>query len=104
MRPSTLLRLASYLAVSTAQTAEELLDSVLNPDPGSSTYASYGTEIYYNATIFNQTFPGSTNYNRLEASAKLRLEPAAYDYAAGGAGLETTIAANRAAFDKVMSS
>ncbi|KPM37857.1 hypothetical protein AK830_g8706 [Neonectria ditissima] len=90
---------AGILATAAAQSAQELIDSVLNPDPGSSTYASYGTEIYYNATLYNQTSNISTNYNRLEAAAKLRLRPAAYDYAAGGAGLEKTVATNRAAFD-----
>ncbi|KAF1817148.1 FMN-dependent alpha-hydroxy acid dehydrogenase [Eremomyces bilateralis CBS 781.70] len=90
---------ASGLPLVAAQTAQELLNSVLNPDPGSSTYASYSTEIYYNATLYNQTTQISTSYYKLEASAKLRLPPAAYDYAAGGAGLETTVAANRAAFD-----
>ncbi|MBE3045148.1 hypothetical protein IMZ48_21865 [Candidatus Bathyarchaeota archaeon] len=74
---------------------------MLNPDPSSATFASFSTEFYYNATLLNQTTNISTNYNKLEASAKLKLPPAAYDYAAGGAGLETTIAANRAAFDKV---
>jgi hypothetical protein len=87
-------------AVASAQSAQELLNSVLNPNPNSTTYASYSTEIYYNATIYNQTTNISTNYNKLEASAKLRLAPAAYDYAAGGAGLEKTVAANREAFDK----
>lgn len=84
-----------------AQSPQELINSVLNPDPGTATYASYSSEIYYNATLFNQTPIASTNYDRLEASAKLRLAPEAYDYAAGGAGLERTAAANRAAFDKV---
>ncbi|KAK7426014.1 hypothetical protein QQZ08_007462 [Neonectria magnoliae] len=87
------------LATVAAQSAQDLIDSVLNPDPGESTFASYGTEIYYNATLYNQTSKISTNYNKLEAAAKLRLRPAAYDYAAGGAGLEKTVAANRAAFD-----
>lgn len=87
--------------MASAQSAQELLDSVLNPDPSQATYASYSSEIYYNATLYNQTSDISTNYNKLEASAKLRLPAAAYDYAAGGAGLETTVAANRAAFDHV---
>ncbi|KAK5945218.1 hypothetical protein PMZ80_002422 [Knufia obscura] len=83
-----------------AQSAQELIDSVLNPDPDSATYSSYSSEIYYNATLYNQTPIASTNYDRLEASAKLRLPAAAYDYAAGGAGLGKTVAANRKAFDQ----
>lgn len=83
------------------QSAQELLDSVLNPDPSSATYASYSSQIYYNATLYNQTPIVSTDYDRLEASAKLRLPPSVYDYAAGGAGLEKTVAANRKAFDQV---
>jgi lactate 2-monooxygenase len=83
------------------QSAQELLDSVLNPDPGDASWTSYGSQIYYNATLFNTTPIASTNYDRLEQAAKLVLPPEAYDYAAGGAGLERTVASNRAAFDKV---
>ncbi|KAF2452050.1 FMN-dependent alpha-hydroxy acid dehydrogenase [Karstenula rhodostoma CBS 690.94] len=57
-------------------------------------------EIYFNHTLYNQTPIASTNYAKLEASAKNLLTPEAYDYATGGAGLETTVAANRAAFDR----
>ncbi|KAK4495876.1 hypothetical protein PRZ48_013144 [Zasmidium cellare] len=85
---------------SAAQSAQELINSVLNPDPNSSPYSSYSSLIYYNATLYNETPIASTNYDKLEASAKARLDPAAYDYAAGGAGLETTVANNRAAFSK----
>jgi lactate 2-monooxygenase len=84
------------------QSAQELLDSVLNPDPKQASWSSYGTQIYYNATLFNTTPIASTNYDRLEQEAKLVLRPEAYDYAAGGAGLERTVASNRAAFDKVL--
>ena len=70
-----------------AQSAQELLDSVLNPDPADATYSSYSSQIYYNATLYNQTPIASTNYDRLEASAKLLLPVTAYNYAAGGAGL-----------------
>ncbi|KAF2655830.1 FMN-dependent alpha-hydroxy acid dehydrogenase [Lophiostoma macrostomum CBS 122681] len=83
-----------------AQSAQELINSVLNPPPGSEHYSSYSSEIYYNHTLYNQTPIASTNYDRLEASAKLLLPAPAYDYAAGGAGLEKTVASNRAAFDK----
>ncbi|KAF2025619.1 FMN-dependent alpha-hydroxy acid dehydrogenase [Setomelanomma holmii] len=89
----------TILSVS-AQAAQELIDSVLNPAPGSERYSSYGSEIYFNRNLYNITPIASTNYDRLEASAKLRLPPAAYDYAAGGAGLEKTVNANREAFNK----
>lgn len=92
---------AGLAATASAQSAQELINSVLNPAPGTSSYSSYSTQIYYNATLFNETPIASTNYDKLEASAKLRLDPAAYDYAAGGAGLETTVANNRAAFSRV---
>ena len=36
----------------------------------------------------------------LEAAARKRMRPEAYDYVAGGAGNERTVAANRAAFDR----
>lgn len=95
---------AGRLAIVAAESAQELINSVLNPDPNSLTYASYGTEIYYNATLYNQFPRFSVNYDRLEAAAKSMLRPEAYDYAAGGAGLENTVASNRAAFDKVIMS
>lgn len=104
MRVKMFATLAALCFISTttvAQSAQDLLDSVLNPDPRSATYASYSSEIYYNATLYNETPIASTNYDKLEQSAKLRLTPEAYDYAAGGAGLERTVSANRAAFDKV---
>lgn len=84
-----------------AQSAHELIDSLLNPAPGSEHYSSYSSEIYYNHALYNQTPVASTNNDRLEASAKLILPPAAYDYASGGAGLEKTVKANRDAFDHV---
>jgi lactate 2-monooxygenase len=64
----------------------------LNPKATIENYSSYSTEIYYNHMLYNQTPIASTNYDRLEMSAK---------YAAGGAGLQKTVAANRRAFDKV---
>lgn len=93
--------LALYSGRAAAESAQDLINSVLNPPNGSATYASYSTEIYFDAYIHNKTPVASTNYDKLEASAKLRLDPAAYDYAAGAAGLGKTAAANRAAFDKV---
>ena len=86
-----------------AQSAQDLINSVLDPPPGSEHYSSYSSEIYFNYTLYNQTPVASTNYDKLEASAKLRLDPKAYDYAAGGAGLDKTVSANREAFDHVSS-
>lgn len=92
---------AAETATASGQSAQELINSVLNPDPSDTTFSSYSSQIYYNATLYNETPIASTNYNKLEASAKSLLNPAAYDYAAGGAGLETTVANNRAAFSRV---
>ncbi|KAH7078784.1 oxidoreductase [Paraphoma chrysanthemicola] len=104
MKPYTILTQLAFCSTNiflvSAQSAQELINSVLNPAPGSERYSSYGSAIYINHTLYNATPIASTNYDRLEASAKLRLPAAAYDYAAGGAGLETTVDANRAAFDK----
>jgi lactate 2-monooxygenase len=105
MKSSNLLAryaIASTMTLSVScQSAQELIDSVLNPAPGSERYSSYSSEIYFNHTSYNTTPIASTNYDKLEASAKLRLPAAAYDYVAGGAGLDTTADANREAFDKV---
>ncbi|CAI6341045.1 unnamed protein product [Periconia digitata] len=89
------------LLPASAQSAHDLLDAVLNPSPESLHYSSYSSAIYFNATLFNQTPVAPTNYDRLEASAKEILPRNAYDYAAGGAGLEKTVASNRQAFDQV---
>lgn len=87
--------------MATAESAQDLINSVLNPDTSSETFASYSSQIYYNATVDNATIQIPASYDKLEAAAKLRLDPAMYDYAAGSAGLEATAAANRAAFDRV---
>lgn len=42
-----------------------------------------------------------TSFRELEAQAKQKLSPEAWAYIAGGAGLETTMDANRAAFERV---
>ncbi len=105
MKPRYSLTLcAAFLSSSilvAAQSAQELLDAVLKPNPAGATYSSYSSQIYYNATLYNQTPIASTNYDMLEASAKALLPATAYNYAAGGAGLEKTVAANREAFDLV---
>ena len=57
------------------------------------------TEIYAGAlTGSRMSIP--TSLASLERKAKEMLEPAAYDYVAGGAGAERTMAANLAAFDQ----
>lgn len=105
MQPYDMFRQCAIFSIMvlsvTCQSAQELINSVLNPAPGSEHYSSYSSEIYFNHTLYNTTPIASTNYDKLEASAKLRLPPSAYDYAAGGAGLEKTADANREAFDKV---
>ena len=42
------------------------------------------------------------NVSEFEALARARMEPAAFDYYAGGAGDERTLDDNRAAFDRVV--
>jgi lactate 2-monooxygenase len=105
MRPKGLLIWVAVFSTRSpfirAQSAQELISSILNPKAADDNYSSYSTEIYYNHTIYNQTPIASTNYDRLEASAKQLLPSAAYEYARGGAGLEKTLAANRDAFDRV---
>ncbi|KAJ4305919.1 hypothetical protein N0V90_001452 [Kalmusia sp. IMI 367209] len=101
MKPHSLLILLPILThLGSAQSAFDLINSVLHPLSNATHYSSYSSEIYYNHTLYNQTPIASTNYERLEASAKQLLDPKSYDYAAGGAELETTVAANRAAFTR----
>jgi 4-hydroxymandelate oxidase len=45
--------------------------------------------------------PAWSSANDLEALARERLGPAVYDYVAGGAGEELTLAANRASFERI---
>lgn len=92
---------AADMATASRPSAQELINSVLNSDPSTSSLSFYSSQIYYNATLFNEMPIASTNYDKLEASAKDLLNPAEYDYAAGGAGLEMTVANNRAAFSRV---
>jgi hypothetical protein len=105
MKPCSILKWCAIFSTTihfvTSQSAQELINSILNPDPSKATYSSYSSKIYFNHTLYNTTAIASTNYERLEASARVRLPSAAFDYAAGGAGLEKTVAANREAFDKV---
>ena len=57
------------------------------------------TEIYASA-LTGARISIPTSLGALEQKAKEMLEPAAYDYVAGGAGAERTTAANLAAFDR----
>lgn len=47
------------------------------------------------------TPPEPLNLAEYEALARARMDPAAYDYFAGGAGDERTVAENRSAFDRI---
>jgi lactate 2-monooxygenase len=102
MRPLLVVSCAAFglFGPVAGQSAQDLIDAVLNPDPAMATYASYGSQIYLNATLYNQTLDIPLLYADLQASAKERLSAAAYDYAAGGAGRESTLAANWDAFEK----
>lgn len=49
----------------------------------------------------NEARPQILNMDHLEEQAKQRLDPASYDFIAGGAGAERTLKANREAFEKI---
>lgn len=57
------------------------------------------TEVYL-AGVRGLRSPVPSAFHELEAAARRRLTPGAYAYIAGGAGLESTIDANRAAFER----
>jgi isopentenyl diphosphate isomerase/L-lactate dehydrogenase-like FMN-dependent dehydrogenase len=57
------------------------------------------TEVYL-AGVRGKRAPIPFSFQQLEEAARQRMTPEAYSYIAGGAGLETTIDANRAAFDR----
>ena len=61
--------------------------------------ASYSAEIYMDQLRYMRPPPFTTNLLALEESAKARLPPESYAYAAGGASTEATMRANREAFD-----
>ncbi len=49
----------------------------------------------------NEARPQILNLDELEEQARKRLDPASYDFMAGGAGAERTLKANREAFEKI---
>lgn len=67
----------------------------------STTFPSYSSQIYFQKDQTLRAPEITPNLAKIEGSAKARLPPEAYNYAAGGAGLESTIEANREAFDHV---
>ena len=81
--------------------AERLLESLLQ-ESGSS-YASYSSQIYTTKHQTSRSPEITADLGDLERSAKARLSPHAYNYAASGCGLESTVQANRDAFHKVRS-
>ncbi|MEJ0060180.1 MAG: alpha-hydroxy-acid oxidizing protein [Terricaulis sp.] len=71
----------------------------------SDTPRHFGPEIQ--AGIYLRGLSGATpeiptSFTALEARAKEKMTPEAWAYVAGGAGLESTMAANRAAFERVV--
>jgi lactate 2-monooxygenase len=80
--------------------SDKLSSSLLGKGP--TTYASYSSQIYLNKYSTGRAPTITTDFEKLEASAKTRLPLEAYDYAAGGAGTSRTMTANREAFDKVV--
>jgi len=69
----------------------------------SDTPRHFGPEIQgaiYLRGLGGATPPVPTDFKTLEAAAKAKMAPEAWAYTAGGAGLETAMDANRAAFDR----
>ncbi|KAI9743770.1 MAG: hypothetical protein M1818_002503 [Claussenomyces sp. TS43310] len=75
---------------------QQLLAPVLGGS--SSSYAAYSNQIYYTKNQTSRIPTVTPNLGKLEASARARLSSQAYNYAAGGAGLESTVSANISAF------
>jgi hypothetical protein len=87
---------------STLSPALALLAPILGlGSSNTTTFASYSSQIYFAKDQTLRAPEITPNLAKIEASAKSRLPIEAYNYAAGGAGLETTIQANRDAFDHV---
>lgn len=80
----------------TSESIHKLLDPILS---GSSpSYAAYSSQIYFTKHQTSQTPPVTPNLGLLEESARACLPSEAYDYVAGGAGLESTVSGNVSAF------
>lgn len=75
---------------------QELLAPILSGS--SQSYASYSSEIYFTKHQTSRIPTIAPNLGSLQEAAKARLPSEAYNYAAGGTGLETTVSANTAAF------
>jgi hypothetical protein len=98
-RTSHRLRIQKYPTFKMTKQSDLLLSRVLGDGP--SAYASYSSHIYFHKYSTGQSPTITTDFEKLQSSAKTRLSPEAYDYAAGGAGTSRTMRANREAFDKV---
>jgi hypothetical protein len=84
---------------STISPALALLAPILNNT--STTFASYLSQVYFQKDQTLRAPEITPNLAKIVSSAKSRLPLEAYNYAAGGAGRESTIRANREAFDHV---
>lgn len=80
-----------------SDSAQQLLSPVIS-GTSPSTLASYSSQIYFTKNQTSQIPTVTPNLGALEAAARARLSIQAYDYAAGGAGLESTVSDNLAAF------
>ena len=82
------------------------LPDVLKPfatgKPGAG-FNAYSSLIYMTSHKTSLRPAITAKFEDLEDAAKQRLTPEAFDYVAGGAGLESTMKANRDAFNRVCS-
>jgi len=80
------------------------LPDVLKPfvtgTPGEG-FNSYSSQVYMTSYKTSLRPVVTAKSEDLEDAAKQRLTPEAFDYVAGGAGSESTIKANREAFNRV---
>jgi len=84
---------------STLTPALALLAPILSS--ASTTFAAYSSQIYFQKDRTLRAPEITPNLAKIESSAKSRLPVEAYNFAAGGAGLESTVQANRDAFENV---
>jgi hypothetical protein len=80
-------------------TTQELLQPILQKDGAS--FASYSSKIYFLRHQTSRRPEFTADLNQIEDAAKAKLTAETYDYASGGAGLGTTMQANRDAFKRV---
>lgn len=88
--------------MSTVPEIPEVLKPFVTGTPGKG-FNSYSGQIYMTSYKTSLQPAVTAKFEDLEDAAKQRLTPEAFNYVAGGAGLESTMKANREAFDNVSS-